>query len=533
MRTSRRLGVRTESRVAVSLRMTAEAVEVILAGCRAELTRQGRGMGLRKQTVVVAWASAVLLGGGSSSARATVGLRWTARSVIGASSDIVGLSCPSASLCVGIDGAGNVVASRDPADDAVPWRVANVDSGLDLTGISCPSPSLCVAVDSGGGAVVSTNPTGGAPAWRLTQIDNSNPGGAYPMGGVSCASTRLCVAVDAFQNVVTSTNPTGGAGAWTTTYGIAPGGYHGGFHAVSCPSESLCVAAGSWGTGPSGYGGAGNIATSTDPTGGRASWHPITLGPLYGYGYDFVSALSCAPGLYCLAASGSGDIFMSQNPAGGAGTWTTSKFSLTPVASVTTASCPTASHCVLTDSAENVYVSDDPSGGVSTWLTTRLDNIPGPTVVACASQTLCFAVHDRRLFVGHIGPLPPLVAQVRAQLRRDLARTPSLKIASVLRHHGTSQPWTALVAGEATVTWSYPATDTRTGQHQLKPRVLVATGRRRFTGAGHAQVHVRLTAEGMKLLKEVKRRVIVTMTATFTRPHRPPVAARTSLVLER
>ncbi len=64
--------------------------------------------------------------------------------------------------------------------------------------MSCLNSSLCVAVDGAGNVITSTNPTGAAAAWTVTHVDGSNM-----MDGVSCPTTSLCVAVDFGGNVVT------------------------------------------------------------------------------------------------------------------------------------------------------------------------------------------------------------------------------------------------------------------------------------------------------------------------------------------
>ena len=49
-------------------------------------------------------------------------------------------------------------------------------------------------------------------------VDHQPPfGSPTQLDGVSCPSSGLCVAVDGAGDVVTSTNPTGGASAWTVT----------------------------------------------------------------------------------------------------------------------------------------------------------------------------------------------------------------------------------------------------------------------------------------------------------------------------
>src|SRR5919198_4752230 len=71
-------------------------------------------------------------------------------------------------------------------------------SGNLLVGVSCPSTSLCVAVDySGGNVVTSTNPAGGAAAWTVTNVDGSPrlQSSGVRLSAVSCQTNSLCVAV--------------------------------------------------------------------------------------------------------------------------------------------------------------------------------------------------------------------------------------------------------------------------------------------------------------------------------------------------
>src|SRR4051794_46112 len=50
------------------------------------------------------------------------------------------VSCASTALCVGVDVAGNVVTSTDPADATPTWAVRNWDgTGYGFYGVSCPS----------------------------------------------------------------------------------------------------------------------------------------------------------------------------------------------------------------------------------------------------------------------------------------------------------------------------------------------------------------------------------------------------------
>ena len=118
---------------------------------------------------------------------------------------------PLASLCVAGDFNGDVVASADPTGDASKWTVTNV-AGNTVTALSCPSASLCAGVDGNNGDVItSTDPTGGDGAWNVTNI------GGFDLLGISCPTTSFCVAVDFFGNIVTSNDPTGDSSKWVAT----------------------------------------------------------------------------------------------------------------------------------------------------------------------------------------------------------------------------------------------------------------------------------------------------------------------------
>jgi hypothetical protein len=59
--------------------------------------------------------------------------------------------------------------------------------GTWLSDVSCPSVSLCVALDQAGNVIASSKPTGGAGAWKTVRK------GADTLGfsGVSCASATF------------------------------------------------------------------------------------------------------------------------------------------------------------------------------------------------------------------------------------------------------------------------------------------------------------------------------------------------------
>jgi hypothetical protein len=330
--------------------------------------------------------------------------------------ELTGMSCPSVSLCVATDSAGNVLATTSPAGGPQAWSISDVGEGR-LDGVSCPTETLCVAI-GGNDIYTSTNPTGGTAAWAVRQIDgvgglsavacpspslcvatglapgtvaivptvatSTNPTGgaaawsasriAIPelLEAISCPSTNLCVAGGvpnvgtSGASIVTSTDPTGGASAWTATTGL----FDNAIVSVSCPSTNLCVA----GSGP-----AGNLLSSTNPTGGASAWTAVA-GPTTGP----ESALSCASANLCIAGIYSGSLITSTNPTGGAGAWSVAPIPITGWLS--TISCPSTTLCVAGDNAGDILTSSDPAGGPGAWSTMLIDTPPSCSTSPCLAE---------------------------------------------------------------------------------------------------------------------------------------------------
>jgi hypothetical protein len=159
------------------------------------------------------------------------------------------VSCLTMPLCVAVDAAGEAHVSTNPTGGAGDWRGTGSLAGLNSTiAVSCPSPSLCVTGDTGN-IITSTNPTGGLSSWQIF-----GAGAGFQFTGFSCPSNSDCAAVDNDGDVLVSNDPTGGENAWQLTK-VIPGGNNNGLHSISCPSASLCVAAGFFGT----------LVTSTSP----------------------------------------------------------------------------------------------------------------------------------------------------------------------------------------------------------------------------------------------------------------------------
>jgi hypothetical protein len=179
---------------------------------------------------------------------------WSVSSVVG-SDPLAAISCPSTSLCVAVDDAGNLVTSTTPWDRRRAWTVTRLDPPYSappasypyaLLDVSCPSLSLCVAIDGAGDIFASTHPTGGAATWKLTRLPGgrASPDSADAYGAVSCTSRTLCVTVGNGDAEV-PTDPTARAPRWQTGFTDPDGGTTDGSNPmtdVSCPTAALCVA---------------------------------------------------------------------------------------------------------------------------------------------------------------------------------------------------------------------------------------------------------------------------------------------------
>ena len=255
---------------------------------------------------------------------------WTAASIDGYNT-LYAVSCPSVSLCVAVDSAGNVFTSGDPTGGVSAWTLARagpasgippvscfpafvctVADPLQLLGVSCPSVSLCVATVADGDLLTSTDPTGGTSAWATTHLAPPSAGfiltapqctpglACYVTTGVSCPSVSLCVVGTSTGNFLTSTDPAGGVSAWKTNDSVLVGTVSIGplrVDAVSCASTSACVA-----VSEDGY-----VASSTDPTAGPSAWATTSLHDVWE-----LTGISCPSPSLCVAVDWDGRVAVGQ-----------------------------------------------------------------------------------------------------------------------------------------------------------------------------------------------------------------------------
>jgi len=222
-----------------------------------------------------------------------------------------------------------------------------------------------------GGVLSSASPALAASplAWSSPTLIDSQP--PQPeLDGVSCPSAGLCVAVDAFGNVVTSTEPTGGAATWVLANVDAGNRIYG----LSCMSGPLCVA----------VDGAGDVVISTDPAGGTGQWSVAHVDS----GHELLG-ISCVSGPLCVAVDNGGNVITSTDPTGGEHAWTVTHVDDHLIRDV---SCASTSLCVAVDANGDVITSTDPTGGSGAWTVSDVDSDNYILGISCPSAGLCVAV---------------------------------------------------------------------------------------------------------------------------------------------
>jgi len=209
-----------------------------------------------------------------------------------------------------------------------------------------------------------------APAAATPSLEWSKPVG-FDSGGapsaVSCASESLCVAVDAHGRALSTPDPTASNPSWSETE-IDPSGA---LNAVSCAPGGPCVAVGSHGEAFVSDGAhASSWSRSSIPDSDRA-----------------LTGVSCPSASLCVAVDAEGDVATSANPASGAWTLASSH----PGDDLTAVSCSSPSLCVAVDSAGQALASTDPTGNAAAWNTQRIDSTE-LLAVSCSAAGACIAV---------------------------------------------------------------------------------------------------------------------------------------------
>jgi photosystem II stability/assembly factor-like uncharacterized protein len=217
------------------------------------------------------------------------------------------------------------------------------------------------------GASLAPVPAEAAPSLGWSTPAAFDPG--RTPSAVSCPSESLCVAVDKTGDALSTSDPTASAPSWSASE-IDPGGP---LNAVSCAPEGPCVAV-------DGHGGA---FVNLYP--GSSSWSPRSID-----GSTALTGVSCPSASLCVAVGEAGSVLTSTSP--GSGGWTGA--SIDPGHGLRAVSCSSPSLCVVVDDAGDVLSSVNPAGGEAAWHKQRFD-FEELTAVSCSASGPCVAVDAR------------------------------------------------------------------------------------------------------------------------------------------
>jgi hypothetical protein len=226
--------------------------------------------------------------------------------------------------------------------------------------------ALAIALFLALGASIAPASAGAAPSLHWSESPIAFDSGRTP-SAVSCASESLCVAVDEQGHVYSTSEPTVADPKWSEDE--IDGGQS--LHAVSCAPGGPCVA----------VDGRGEAYVSVGPA--DAEWRSSTVPD----GGKALTGVSCPTSSLCVAVDGEGDIATTATPASGG--WTLA--SAHPGDELTAVSCSSQSLCVAVDKAGQELASGDPAGGASAWHPQRIDSTE-LLAVSCSAAGPCVAV---------------------------------------------------------------------------------------------------------------------------------------------
>jgi hypothetical protein len=241
-------------------------------------------------------------------------------------------------------------------------------------------------------------PAAAASSWTLRQLPAVNYGEsqafAQGLSAISCPNESLCVAAGSQDTLVVSEAPTGGIGEWRVVHPpppIGPGktcvegepdcyAPKSSLRSVSCPSPNFCVVVS--------YDGFAFL--STDPAAGAAAWSSFLLPERQANMHP--TSVSCPSPSLCVAVTGgykaAGRVLTSTDPL--SGTWQVTE--LASSLDLRGVSCGTPSLCVAVAREGRIFVSNEPTGGASAWHEVGTPGGPGDLEgVDCVSSLLCAA----------------------------------------------------------------------------------------------------------------------------------------------
>ncbi|WP_172892246.1 hypothetical protein [Jatrophihabitans sp. GAS493] len=264
------------------------------------------------------------------------------------------ISCPSTTLCVGVDTKGSAATTTDNGVTwSTPVQVDSNDGGL--SSVSCATTTFCVAVDFYGNAFIYNGTN-----WSGAQdIDGDNA-----ISSVSCPTTTFCQVVDFNSNAVVYHS-----GTWSSPTLISA---NKSFITVSCATASFCAA--------------------VDYTGDATIYNGSAWGTLKNIdGTHRVTTVSCTTDLFCAAVDDSGNAIIYKS--GQWGQVTDVEGPSRPNYEIYEVSCKSSTFCVGIDFDGSPYDSSTAwAFNGTTWTNAGSGlTLDGATTIDCASTTSCIA----------------------------------------------------------------------------------------------------------------------------------------------
>jgi hypothetical protein len=309
-----------------------------------------------------------------ASSHAYGGLHWSTPALIDPNGAVSGVSCPTTTFCMAVDGGGNAATYNGKG-----WSSFEpvADSGDSFSSVSCSSPTFC--------AVVGTDPGGTNRATALAIFyDNGSwssnttatvaPGEA--LTGVSCAkNSTFCEAVGSYESppdsagVVQTYNGT----SWNVVGGTGGYGNSNFVPATSCASANFCAAAGSYGD-RSPYGDWLDISYHGKTAGGK-----ITDSEVFALSGG-LNAVACAEST-CVAAGDGNYVFNVKK------THVSGPSAPNGLSNITALSCSSSSSCWAVN---NGNVLEDSRGAWS--VPVAVDPASDLSEISCPTRNFCVAV---------------------------------------------------------------------------------------------------------------------------------------------
>ncbi len=214
------------------------------------------------------------------------------------------------------------------------------------------------------------------------------------------------------------------ASGWHWAKGFVPAGRATGFTSISCPSTTLCVAAGI--AGRPGSGGTNDIFWTTNPGGGKSAWHHVALEadvqpPLGGEQQEDITAVSCsAQGhghYYCAAGDGFANFWQTGDPT--SGKWSDAVLDQNGLVDV---SCWSV-YCGILDLDSNAVVTAGATDVNSTSNIFGLSEGVSELSISCNSSRFCAAADVSKDVAWTTNEIDPTPTWHRSSIRgNDLDR---------------------------------------------------------------------------------------------------------------